>query len=348
MGYFSGSTHRRVKTEAEGQAQRLGRAEGAHGGGEAAPPDRAVESGKRLPKKIAGLEESGTRLKVQAIVILKSQHRLEYLLDAAGMPRSTFFYHQKRLSEPDKHAVLKHAIRESFERNKHRYGYRRVLLDLRNEGWVVNHKVVYKLMREMGLRAKIRQRRRYVSYAGTISHIAENKLDRKFSPDTPNTAFVSDVTEFRVAGRKVYLSPVMDLFDRSIVAHTVATSPSTAFTAASLTKAIAACAPEPGWMMHTDQGFQYQHVSWRDLIDDNGGVQSMSRKANCYDNAVMENFFGHVKTEMYHGEVFDTIEDFNQAIDDYIEWYNTKRVQQRLKGLTPTQYRNQALEPLTA
>ena len=244
--------------------------------------------------------------------------------------------------------MLKDAIRESFERNKHRYGYRRVLLDLRNQGWVVNHKLVYKLMHEMGLRAKVRQHRPYISYSGTVSRIADNKLERKFTPDKPNTVFVSDVTEFRIAGRKVYLSPVMDLFDRSIVAHTVATSPSTAFTTDSLSKAIAACAPETGWMMHTDQGFQYQHSTWRKLIDEHGGVQSMSRKANCYDNAVMENFFGHLKTEMYHGEVFDTVAEFNQAIDEYIGWYNTERVQQRLKGLTPMQYRNQALQPLTA
>ena len=114
------------------------------------------------------------------------------------MPRSTFFYHQKRLNEPDKHAALKDAIRKSFEHNKHRYGYRRVLLDLRNQGWVVNHKLVYKLMCEMGLRAKVRQRRPYVSYSGTFSHTAENTLDCKFTPDKLNTVFVSDVTEFRV------------------------------------------------------------------------------------------------------------------------------------------------------
>ena len=143
-------------------------------------------------------------------------------------------------------------------------------------------------MCEVGLEAKVRQRRPYVSYNGTISHIADNRLDRNFTPDKPNTTFVSDVTEFRVAGRKVYLTPVMDLCDRSIVAHAVATSPSTAFTAASLQQAITACAPEPGWMMHTDQGFQYQHSSWRNLIHNNVGVQSMSRNANCYDNAVME------------------------------------------------------------
>ena len=273
---------------------------------------------------------------------------MDYLLEAANLPRSTFFYHQKRLGAPDKHAELKDAILESFERNKHRYGYRRILLDLRNQGWEVNHKLVFKLMREMGLKAKIRQRKPYSSYAGATSHIADNTLDRNFTPDKPNTTFVSDVTEFRVAGRKVYLSPVMDLYDRSIVAHAVATSPSTAFTAASLQQAITACAPEPGWMMHTDQGFQYQHSSWRNLIHDNGGVQSMSRKGNCYDNAVMENFFGHLKTEMYHGETFDTVAELTKAIDEYIQWYNTERIQQRLKGLTPMQYRNQTLETLTA
>ena len=282
------------------------------------------------------------------IVILKSQHRLDDLLNAAGMARSTFFYHQKRRGKLDKHAELKEVIRESFERNKHRYGYRRILLDMRNRGWNVNHKLVYKLMRDMGLKAKIRQRRPYNSYAGSISHIAENKLDRNFTPHKPNTTYVSDVTEFRVAGRKVYLSPVMDLFDRSIVAHTVSTSPATAFTAASLAHTLDTCTPEPGWMMHTDQGFQYQHASWRTLIKDHGGIQSMSRKGNCYDNAIIENFFGHLKTEMYHGEKFNTVEEFNHTLDEYIQWYNTERLQQRLKGLTPMQYRNRTLQSLTA
>ena len=95
-------------------------------------------------------------------------------------------------------------------------------------------------------------------------------------------------------------------------------------------------------------GFQYQHSSWRNLIGDNDGIQSMWRKVNCYDNAVVENFFGHVKAETYHGEVFDTVEEFTQAIDEDIQWYNTERIQQRLKGLTPMQYRNQTLEALTA
>lgn len=269
------------------------------------------------------------------------------MLVAAGLARSTFFYHQKRLAAPDKHAGLKQAIRDSFQRNKHRYGYRRVLLDLRNQGWVVNHKLVYKLMNQLGLKSKVRVKK-YNSYKGAASHIATNVLDRCFTPEAQNRVWASDVTEFRVAGTKVYLSPIMDLYDRSVVSYSVSTSPSTALTSQSLRNAIEQQSPGQGLLVHTDQGFQYQHSSWRDLIKSIGGVQSMSRKGNCYDNAVMENFFGHLKTEMYHGETFTSLEAFYHAIDDYIDWYNNERIQQRLKGLTPMQYRNQTLEPLTA
>lgn len=95
--------------------------------------------------------------------------------------------------------------------------------------------------------------------------------------------------------------------------------------------------------MHTDQGFQYQHASWRDLITSVGGVQAMSWKGNCYDNSVMENFFGHLKSEMYHGASFNSVEEFCQAIDDYILWYNTTRLQEQFKGLAPMHYRKQTL-----
>lgn len=101
--------------------------------------------------------------------------------------------------------------------------------------------------------------------------------------------------------------------------------------------------PGEGLIVHTDQGFQYQHASWRDLMTSIGGVQSMSRKGNCYDNKVMEIFFGHLKSEMYHGVSFSSVEEFCHAVDDYILWYNTTRLQEQFKGLAPMQYRNQAL-----
>lgn len=144
-------------------------------------------------------------------------------------------------------------------------------LALRNDNTIVNKKLVRKLMRELGLASKVR-RKKYNSYRGTVSHIADNMLNRGFTPDAPNRVWVSDVTEFRVAGIRVYPSPIMDLFDRTIMAHTLSISPSTKFTSSSLADAIAMFSPGEGLIAHTDQGFQYQHSSRRDLITSVGGV----------------------------------------------------------------------------
>lgn len=197
-----------------------------------------LEAENAYLKKIAGLEEPATRLKVKAIVTLKSTHHLEDLLAAAGLARSTFFYHQQRLTAADKHAQLKQAIRDIFERMNRHYGYRRVHAHLRCQGWAVNHKLVYKLMDELGLKSKVRVKKKYNSYKGTVSHIAKNVLDREFTPDKPHKVWVSDITEFRVVATKVYLSPIMYLYDHSIVSYSVSTSPNTAFTSQSLRDAM--------------------------------------------------------------------------------------------------------------
>lgn len=191
-------------------------------------------------------------------------------------------------------------------------------------------------------------KKKYNSYKGAVSHIAKKVLDREFTHGAPNTVWASDVSEFRVAGMKVNLSPIMDLFDQAIVSYSVSTSPNIALMSQSLRDAIAQQSPGKGLLVHTDQGFQYQDSSWRDLIKDIGGVQSMSRKGNYYDNAVMENFFGHLKAKIYHDESFTSFDEFYRPLDDYIHWYNHDRIQQRLKGLTTMQYRNQTLEPLPA
>ncbi len=293
--------------------------------------------------KTAGLEKRAARIKTQIIAILKSDHRLADLLKAAGLARSTYFYHLQRLNRPDKHADLKAAIQAIFTANQQRYGYRRMLAVLRNQGWMVNHKLVFTLMDQMGLKSKVRRRTKYTSYTRAITHSADNILDRHFAPDHPNAVWVSDVAEFRVAGRKVYLSPVMDLYDRSILAYELSTSPSTMLTATSLRTALEGHQPGRGLMVHTDRGVQYHHFSWRRLIEQSGAVQSMSRKGNCYDNAVMENFFGHLKAEMYYGEHFASLDEFSLAIDRYIAWYNNDRVQERIAGLAP---RNTGVRPL--
>ncbi|WP_077738808.1 IS3 family transposase [Mycolicibacterium boenickei] len=282
-------------------------------------------------------------MKVAAVAALKADHRLPVLLQVAGLARSTFYYHHAKPQVPDPRADLKSAITEAFTDTHGRYGHRRIHTVLIKRGFVVAKKTVLAVMRELALICRVRRRRRYNSYTGEAGQIAENLLNRDFSASAPNQKWVTDVTEFRIGERKVYLSPVLDLFDRSVLAYAWSMSPNVELTNTSLAAAIATLQPGECPLVHSDQGFQYRHWSWRKLLDDAEALQSMSRKGNCYDNAVMENFFGHLKAEMFHHNRFDTVEDFTAALDTYIHWYNTERISTTLKGLSPVQYRAQAL-----
>lgn len=284
-------------------------------------------------------------MKTQVIAALKAEYPLAVLLAAAGLARSTFFYHQARLTRPDPHATLKAAVIEVFEAARGRYGHRRVHVVLARQGWRVAKKTVLKLMTILGLVCKVRRARRYRSWLGQTGTVAENVLNREFSAEAPDTKWVTDVTEFRVGASKVYLSPVIDLFDRSVIAYTHGLSPTLGLTNSSLSKAIATLPAEAEArpLVHSDQGFQYQHASWRTLLEDAGLTQSMSRRANCLDNSIAENFFGHLKEELFHHNKFDTVEEFTAALDEYLGWYNTTRISTTLKGLSPVEYRAQAL-----
>ncbi|MFC9658916.1 IS3 family transposase [Nocardia sp. NPDC127606] len=282
-------------------------------------------------------------MKVGAVIALKAEYRLDLLLEVAGLARSTFFYHQARLAAPDPHADLKSAIREVFEGVKGRYGHRRIHHDLRRSGWRVAKKTVLKLMRALGLVCQVRRRKKFNSYRGEAGKVAPNLLDRDFTASAPNQKWVTDVTEFGVGGQKLYLSPVMDLFDRQIIAYSIGTSPSLALTNSSLRAAIENFSDGQSPLVHSEQGFQYQHVSWRRMLADAGATQSMSRKGNCYDNAVIENFFGHLKEERFHHVRYLDIDALATALREYIRWYNTERISTKLEGLSPVQYRAQAL-----
>jgi putative transposase len=282
-------------------------------------------------------------VKVQAVVSLKAGYPLPVLLDVAGLARSTFFYHQARLQGPDPKEKLKAAVTEIFGTNHGRYGHRRVHTELVKQGWTVAKKTVLKLMRSLQLFCKVRRRKRYNSYPGAQGRIAPNLLDRQFEADAPNQKWVTDVTEFSVGDRKLYLSPVMDLFDRQIISYSVGSSPNLELTNSSLRSALACLEPGQQPLVHSDQGVQYQHVSWRTLLAGAGAAQSMSRKGNCYDNAVMENFFGHLKEELFHHVRFISTDALATAVNEYIHWYNNERISTKLKGLSPAQYRAQTL-----
>jgi putative transposase len=210
---------------------------------------------------------------------------------------------------------------------------------LLRRGWRVAAKTVLTLMNRLGLRCLVRRRRPYRAWSGQASVVAPNRLDRQFGAIAPNTKWVTDLTEFRVGDRKIYLSPVIDLFDRSVVAYSHGLSPTLELANSSLRKAIATLRPGQRPVVHSDQGIHYQHPSWRRTLADAGLIQSMSRRGNCLDNAMAENFFGHLKEELFHHNEFRTVGEFTAALDDYIDWFNTSRISTTLGGLSPAEYR---------
>lgn len=196
-------------------------------------------------------------------------------------------------------------------------------------------------MRELGLRCLVRRRKRYNSFRGDVGQAAENVLDRQFAAETAHTKWVTDVTEFNVGTTKVYLSPVLDLHDSRIISATAGPSPSVKMVTDSLRMAIDTLRPDEKPLVHSDQGFQYRHTLWRDTLRGAGLTQSMSRKGTCLDNAVMEGFFSHLKEEWFRIQKPETVEEFHVGLTDYLEWWNTTRLQERLGYLSPDEYRTQ-------
>ena len=245
------------------------------------------------------------------------------------------------MKQPEKYVEEKDIIKQIFHENKGRYGYRRVTMEMHNRGYYINHKTVRKLMLELGLKCEIRKRK-YRSYKGEIGRIADNKLNRDFKAEKPNQKWVNDVTEFRVGEQKVYLSPILDLFNGEIISYNISVRPDFGQIMDMLNKAFDKTNDCEGLILHSDQGWQYQMKRYQYLLSEKGIVQSMSRKGNCLDNSVMENFFGLLKTEMYYKHKFNSVEHLKKEIEEYIDYYNNRRIKSKLKGLSPVQYRIQS------
>ena len=272
---------------------------------------------------------------------LRQEYKLDLLLEIAQLPRSTFYYHSKQQNKEDKYAQAKEEIATIYHENKGRYGYRRVTDELRNRGILLNHKTVQRLMKELGLICRVRMKK-YRSYKGEQGKIADNELNREFRAEKPNQKWVTDVTEFRLFGQKLYLSPILDLCSGDIVSYTISESPNLLMVTTMLEQAFAKIPDNTGLLLHSDQGWHYQHKQYRRMLVEKGVRQSMSRKGNCYDNSVMENFFGHLKSELLYLQEFDSVEHFKAELIDYIDYYNNRRIKARLKGLPPALHRQQA------
>ena len=199
-------------------------------------------------------------------------------------------------------------------------------------------------MRELELQVRVRKSKKLTTYRGTIGHIAPNHLERHFTATKPNQKWVTDVTEFKAKdGNKVYLSPILDLFNNEIVSYTLSYSPNWTQVEKMLKLAVKRLDKTSGSILHSDQGWQYQMAAYRQILAEHGIIQSMSRKGNCLDNAAMESFFGRLKTECFYGREFNTREEIVNAVRDYLDYYNHRRIQLKLKGLSPIQYRRQSL-----
>ena len=273
---------------------------------------------------------------------LRREHNLTMLLEIAQLPKATFYYHLKNQDRVDKYAQAKTEIKAIFHDNKGRYGYRRITDELHNRKIQLNHKTVQRLMKELGLICRVRMKK-YRSYKGEVGKIADNELNREFRAEKPNQKWVTDVTQFRLFGQKLYLSPILDLYSGDIVTYTLSDSPNLSMVTTMLEQAFQKIPDSTGLILHSDQGWHYQHKQYRRMLEEKGIKQSMSHKGNCYDNAVMENFFGHLKSELLYLQEFESIEHFRQELIDYIDYYNNRRIKARLKGLPPALHRQQAL-----
>ena len=273
---------------------------------------------------------------------LRLEYPLDELLSIAQLPRSTYYYHAKQMLKEDKYSEIKNQITKISHENRGRYGYRRITAELSNRGYVINHKTVQRLMKEIGVICRVRMKK-YRSYKGEVGKIASDLLGRDFEATKPNRKWVTDVTEFGLFGQKLYLSPILDLCSRDIVSYSISDKPVLSMVTEMLDRAFSKIPDGTNLILHSDQGWQYQHKQYQRMLKAKGIRQSVSRKGNCLDNAVMENFFGLLKSELLYLQKFDSIEHFKAELIEYLDYYNNRRIKEKLKGLPPAIHRQQAL-----
>jgi putative transposase len=272
---------------------------------------------------------------------LRHQFKVIDLIQVANIPRSTYYYWVKKMDQPDKYRAVKEIIRKIFNENKGRYGYRRITLVLRRLGYLLNHKTVLRLMNALGLKSLVRMKK-YRSYRGNVGKVAPNLLERNFQAEKPNEKWVTDVTEFQIHGEKLYMSPILDLYNGEIIAYQLEKRPIYPLVSRMLEKAFKKLKKDESPLLHSDQGWQYQMRQYQHSLKEKGVIQSMSRKGNCLDNAAMESFFGLLKSELFYIMNFESMEHFIQELEQYIYYYNHTRIKAKLKGLSPVEYRTQA------
>lgn len=304
-----------------------------------------LEKAAQIIKKEEGisLNEFTNREKTILIDALKEKYSLKELLNELKMSKSSYFYQENVIKLDDKYSELRIKITNIFNSNYQSYGYRRVHAQLKREGISVSEKVVLRLMKEEGLIVITTKEKRYSSYKGEISPEVDNIVNRNFHSDKPNEILLTDITEFSIPAGKVYLSPMVDCFDGLVTSWSIGTSPNAELVNSMLDTTISNLKEGEHPIVHSDRGCHYRWPGWIQRMDDNNLIRSMSKKGCSPDNSACEGFFGRLKNEMFYKRDWKgvTINEFIDLVNNYIKWYNEKRIKQSLGYKSPIEYRKE-------
>lgn len=257
------------------------------------------------------------------------------------IPRSTYYFEINKVDKVStRNNDITDKIIEIFNYHKGGYGVRRVYRELKNQGYTINHKRVQRIMHELKLFGK-RPKEKYHSYKGKVGKIANNIIDRNFKADKPLQKWTTDVSEFKFSWGKCYLSPILDMCTNEIISYDLSLSPNLIQITNMLDRAFEKFPKLNNLILHSDQGWQYQHKLYVSKLKEHKINQSMSRKGNCYDNSIMESFFARLKNELYYGceKSYSSFDEFSKDIDEYIYYFNNERIQSKTKWMPPTKYR---------
>ena len=298
-----------------------------------------LEKANELLKKEEGitLKDLSNREKAEVIGALLPKYRLNKLLIALKISKSSYYYQLNAMKQSDKYSDLRIYIKNIFAENYNSYGYRRIHATLKQLDITISEKVIRRLMKEDQLVVISNRRKKYSSYKGEISPEVENLLNRDFHADKPNEKWLTDITEFSIPAGKAYLSPIIDCFDGLVVSWAVGTSPNAKLANTMLLEGINTLRPNEKPVVHSDRGCHYRWPEWISIIESNGLKRSMSKKGCSPDNAACEAFFGRLKNEMFYNRNWQgvSVEEFIEQVNEYIEWYNSKRIKLSLGAKSP-------------
>ena len=294
-------------------------------------------------KKDPGIDQSALKNREKAVIVdaLKNKYPLPFLLKRLSLSKSSYYYQEATFHQEDKYSSIRRRVTELFRENAERYGYRRIYGLLKREGTTLSEKVVRRIMREEGLEVKTKKKRKYSSYQGEISPPVPNVLKRNFHADKPNEKWLTDITEFSLPAGKVYLSPILDCFDGLVVCWTVGTSPDAALVNGMLDQAVSKLGKGEHPVIHSDRGCHYRWPGWISRMDQAGLERSMSKKGCSPDNSACEGLFGRLKNEMFYSRDWTgvSIREFIDILNEYLVWYNEKRIKTSLGNMSPREYR---------